>query len=143
MVNYIKTSLASLLTFFLSGLLLLGQTATISSESSYIKIHNNFVEIEKDDLTTPLPLTIVYPKFAKDRSIVSEVDQINLIGKLTDPLNTTQVFINNKETKISKEGLFFEVIDLSPGTNILNIKTNLKTGKTIVVKFYLEYNTGS
>ena len=139
----IKTFLTATLTFFCFITLLPGQTNIISSESSYIKIQNKTTIIAGDDLTTPLPFTIVYPKFARDRSLVTEVNQINLIGKLADLQNTRQIFINNEEIEISKEGLFFKVIDLVPGKNNSRIKTVLKSGKIIIVNFTLEYKTGS
>ena len=74
----IKLFLTTTLAFFWFITLLPGQTNIISSESSYIKIQNKTTIIANDDFTSPLPFTIVYPKFAKDRSLVTEVNQINL-----------------------------------------------------------------
>jgi len=137
----IKVFLATVVTFILFSNLLSGQGTVISSEASYIIIKNNTTVIPEDDMTTPLPFIIVYPKFTntKKRTFITEANQINIIGKLNNTENTTQVFINNSEVDFSSEGLFFKIIDLFPGKNILNIKVIPKAGKIIIVRFIVDY----
>ena len=116
-----------------------GQETIISSETSSISINNKTVIVSDNDLDFPLPFTILYPTFDENRSFISFVNQINLIGKLDFPENINQILINDEEIEFTEKGLFFKVIDMSEGKNDLYIKVIPKYGKIIIVKFFLDY----
>lgn len=122
--------------------ILKGQTNVISSKSSYILIRNDTTVIADNDLKTPLPFIIAFPVFDKKRSFISNVDQINVVGKIKNPEGTKQLFFNRDEVKFSGEGLFFKILNLSPGKNILRIRVIPKTGKITIVHFFVTYESG-
>ncbi len=110
----------------------------ITSESSYILIQNATTVIADDDFETELPFAILFPMFNKKRTYITNLSQINLIGKIKKPEEVKKLYLNEKEVPFSEEGLFFKVIDLSSGKNILAVKLVPKTGKTLLVNFFIE-----
>ncbi len=110
----------------------------VSSESSYILIQNNTTVIPDDDFKTELPFSILFPMFNSKRAYGINLNQINLIGKIKKPEEYKKLYLNNKEVPFSEEGLFFKVLDLSPGKNVLQIKVVPKKGKTLIVNFFIE-----
>ncbi len=110
----------------------------VSSDSSYVLIQNNTIVIADDDFTSELPFAILFPMFTNKRNFSTDLDQINLIGKIKDPAATKQLFLGDKEIPFSEEGLFFKVIDLSPGKNILTFKVVPKKGRKIIVNFFIQ-----
>ncbi len=110
----------------------------VSSESSYILIQNNTTVIPDDDFKTELPFSILFPMFNSKRAYGTNLNQINLIGKIKKPEEYKKLYLNNKEVPFSEEGLFFKVLDLSPGKNVLQIKVVPKKGKTLIVNFFIE-----
>ena len=125
--------------FFLPGICTFSQETIISSEAASITINNITVVVSENDLDFPLPFTILYPTFDEKRSFVSNINQINLIGKLDFPENTDQILINDEKLDFTEKGLFFKVIDLSEGKNDLYLKVISRNGKIIIVKFTIDY----
>ena len=116
-----------------------GQEAIISSEAASISINNKTIVVSEDDLDFPLPFTIQYPTFTKERTFVSTVNQVNLIGKLNHPGSIDHVLINDEELDFTEKGLFFIVIDLLEEKNDLYIKVSPRYGKIIIVKYIIDY----
>jgi len=110
----------------------------VSSDSSYILIQNKTIVISDNDFETKLPFAILFPMFNKKRTYVTNLSQINLIGKLRKPEGIKKLLLNDKEVSFSKEGLFFKVLDLSSGKNILHIKVVPENGKTVIVNFFIQ-----
>ena len=110
----------------------------VSSESSYILIQNNTTTITDDDFKTELPFSILFPMFNNKRTFGTNLNQINLIGKIKKAEEYKKLYLNNKEVPFSEEGLFFKVLDLSPGKNVLQVKVVPKKGKTLIVNFFIE-----
>lgn len=109
----------------------------VSSDSSYVLIQNSTIVIADDDFTSELPFAILFPMFTNKRSYSTDLNQINLIGKIKEPAKTKQILLNNKDLPFSEEGLFFKVVDLSPGKNILSFMVVPKKGRKIVVNFFI------
>ena len=117
---------------------LFGQKKTVvSSDSAYVLIQNSSIVISDDDHTTELPFAILFPMFSKKRTYNTDLTQINLIGKIKKPEDTKQLFINNKNIPFSEEGLFFKVIDISPGKNVLRFRVVPQKGRSIIVNFFI------
>ncbi|MCD6202248.1 MAG: hypothetical protein J7K46_10630 [Bacteroidales bacterium] len=114
----------------------LGQKV-VSSDSSYILVQNNTIIISNNDFETKLPFAILFPMFNKKRTYVTNVSQINLIGKLRNPGEIKKLYLDDKEVVFSEEGLFFKIIDVSPGKNMLHIQVIPKSGKTLIVNFFI------
>ncbi len=110
----------------------------VSSDSSYILVQNATIVIPDNDFKTKLPFTILFPMFNGKRTYVTSLNQINLIGKLRKPGEIKKFFIDDKELAFSEEGLFFKVLDLSPGKNVLQVKVVPKKGKTLIVNFFIQ-----
>ncbi len=109
----------------------------VSSDSSYVLIQNNTITIADDDYTSELPFAILFPMFNKKRIYSTNLSQINLIGKVKNPAGTKQILLNNEVLPFSEEGLFFKVLDIAPGKNILHFKFKPSKGRTLRVNFFI------
>ena len=109
----------------------------VSSDSSYVFIQNNNIVIADDDYDTELPFAILFPMFSKKRNYATNLGQINLIGKIKEPGKTKQILINDKNISFSEEGLFFKVIDVAPGKNVLRFKVVPQKGRAVIVNFFI------
>ena len=130
-------SVLILFSFYSSAVLGQGEKV-ISSDSSYILIQNNAIVVLDHDFETKLPFAIVFPMFNKKRVYVTDLSQINLIGKIKDPENVRKLYLNDQKLSFSYLFLFFKVIDVSPGKNILHMKLVPKSGKTLIVNFFIQ-----
>jgi len=110
----------------------------ISSEPAYILVQNNMFIIPDNDYKIKLPFTILFPIFNNKRTYVTNISQINLIGKINNTEDVNQLFIDSQSLLFSEDGLFFKIIDLSPGKNVLQIKVVPIIGKSLVVNFFIE-----
>jgi len=115
----------------------------VSSDSSYVFIQNNNIVIADDDLDAELPFAILFPMFSKKRVYVTDLGQINLIGKIKEPEKTKEIMINDESVSFSEEGLFFKVIDVAPGKNVLRFKVIPQKGRAVIVNFFIRRTAGS
>jgi len=109
----------------------------VSSDSSYVLIQNNTLTVADNDYSTELPFAILFPVFSKKRIHNTNLSQINLIGKVKNPAGTKQILLNNEVISFSEEGLFFKVLDITPGKNILRFKFIPSKGRTLRVNFFI------
>jgi hypothetical protein len=110
----------------------------VSSDSAYVLIQNNTIVIADDDYTSELPFAILFPMFSKKRNYSTNLAQINLIGKIKKPQETRQIFLNDQNISFSEEGLFFKVLDVAPGKNVVRFKIVPKKGKSVIVNFFIQ-----
>ena len=114
----------------------------VTSDSSYVLIQNNTIVIADDDFTSELPFAILFPMFNKKRVYSTDLAQINLIGKIKKPEDAKQFFLNDQSISFSEEGLFFKVLDVAPGKNVLRFKVVPKTGRSVIVNFFIQRAEG-
>lgn len=118
-----------------------GQDEVFSSQPSYIVLRNKVVEVSETNMDFHLPFTILYPKSysTNERIFNSDADKLNIIGKLEVPEHTSHLYINKEEIDFSEGGMFFKIVELTPGRNVFTITHIPDYGKTVIAKILINY----
>ncbi len=95
-------------------------TYSQSMQTGKIKFRLNNVPVEVKDTEPPI-IEIIAPVPGENKQFTSKVQELDLIGQVTDESGINFVSVNSKISEINSKGIFTYRLNLEPGPNFVKL----------------------
>ncbi len=117
------------------------QAQVIKSEKAYLQLSNKpKKEVADKEDKTPTEIKIISPAVTKGTKFISNVPEINFIGKATDENGISSVIVNSEIKEVTEAGIFTARLFLEPGDNEITVIAMDNKDNYLESKFIIEYS---